>query len=175
MTKNPSHLFSELISALENLYKPAGITVTAQPLRETESVEYEACRLSFDGKIVLFRKAKITPKKIGQFVTLWKRTTKKSEIAPFDETDEIEWVIIRVSEKTHNGHFLFNQKILLEKDIFSANGTGGKRALRVYPPWNPPTSAQALKTQKWQLQYFFSLNDNPLSIIKQIKKLLKTE
>lgn len=40
---------------------------------EPESKEYDACRFKLNGLNIISRKAKITPKKIGQFVTFWKR------------------------------------------------------------------------------------------------------
>nr|WGE07832.1 MepB family protein [Bacillus subtilis] len=38
----------------------------------------------------------------------------------------------------------------------SHNSKKGKTAFRVYPPWTEPVSKQAVKTQQWQLRYFFS-------------------
>jgi len=39
-----------------------------------KSVEYEACIFRLNDFFVRFGVSKITPTKIGQFVTLWKRT-----------------------------------------------------------------------------------------------------
>jgi|GEM_PF-3635531 len=48
------------------------------------------------------------------------------------------------------------------------HGKKGKMAIRVYPPWTTPTVKQAIKTQQWQLQYFFSFNTNiKLSVVEQ--------
>lgn len=45
----------------------------------------------------------------------------------------------------------------------SKNGEGGKRAIRVYPPWDKTINQQAQKTQKWQLEYFLGIpNDRPV-------------
>lgn len=167
------NLPNELSLILTTLSKTQEITVTAKPLLEAESEEYLAYRLSLNNKNALFRKAKITPKKIGQFVTLWKRPTAHDEIAPFDKTDEIEWIIINASEKNFTGYFIFNQELLFQKNIFSYDKKNGKRALRVYPPWSLPTSAQALKTQKWQLPFFIDLNQNETAVIEKVKKLFK--
>lgn len=41
--------------------------------REVASSEYGACRLGLDDYTIVFRVAKTTPTKIGQFVTIWKR------------------------------------------------------------------------------------------------------
>ena len=47
---------------------------------EKESSEYCAHRFEINNKKILFRQAKITPTKIGQFVTLWKRNKTKNVI-----------------------------------------------------------------------------------------------
>ncbi|MEC0126550.1 MepB family protein [Paenibacillus pabuli] len=54
--------------------------------------------------------------------------------------------------RTYIGHFVFPKHVLLQRDIISDQGKGGKRAIRVYPPWDKPTSKQALNTQQWQLE-----------------------
>lgn len=51
----------------------------------------------------------------------------------------------------------FQKNVLLQRDIVSDQGKGGKRAIRVYPPWDKPTSNQAQKTQQWQLEYFLEV------------------
>ncbi|TRW95625.1 MepB family protein [Flavobacterium gawalongense] len=41
----------------------------------------------------------------------------------------------------------------------------GKRAIRVYPPWDTTTNKQAQKTQKWQLDYFLEIPlDKPINL-----------
>jgi len=39
----------------------------------SESKAYNACRFVANGMQLAFRSSKITPKKIGQFVSIWKR------------------------------------------------------------------------------------------------------
>ncbi len=73
-----------LIFAIQNIYEPSGVKVTDSPLREAESSEYGACRLGLNYHNAVLREAKTTPTKIGQFVTIWKRQTADSEIAPLD-------------------------------------------------------------------------------------------
>lgn len=120
---------------------------------EHESAEYNACQLLLNDKKVLFRTAKTTPTKIGQFVTLWKRTP-KGPIAPFAIEDNFDLVIVNTKTENHFGQFVFPKTILIEKGVFSTDLKEGKRAIRVYPPWNKTTSKQAQKTQQWQLEYF---------------------
>ncbi|WCM59207.1 MepB family protein [Paenibacillus polymyxa] len=54
---------------------------------------------------------------------------------------------------------------LIKHKILSSKGEGGKRAIRIYPPWDTPTSLQAQKTQTWQLKYFLNIPVNePIDI-----------
>lgn len=129
---------------------------------EKESSDYDACQLLLNDKKALFRTAKTTPTKIGQFVTLWKRTP-KGPIAPFTMEDGFELVIINTKTENHFGQFVFPKTILIEKGIFSTDSKEGKRALRVYPPWDKTTSKQAQKTQQWQLEYFIAIPFDPTS------------
>lgn len=123
---------------------------------EKESAIYNACQLQLNGKKILFRTAKTTPTKTGQFVTLWKRTA-NGPIAPFAIEDGFDLVIINTKTENHFGQFVFPAALLIEKAIFSTHLKEGKRALRVYPPWDKTTSKQAKKTQQWQLEYFTAI------------------
>jgi hypothetical protein len=167
------HLPYDLVAALRDVYKPAGIKVTDAVLREPESSEYGACRLGLDGHTIVFRVAKTTPTKIGQFVTIWKRPTTRDEIAPLDINDGVAFVVISVFDATHRGQFVFDQKILIKKGIMSCNGSGGKRAIRVYPPWTKPVVREAIKTQQWQLQYFLPLEQSGTADSENVRKLFK--
>ena len=109
-----------------------------------------------EGNSVIRRIAKITPTKLGLFVTLWKRPVPGGVIMPFDSTDDIDFIVVNVAEKNDAGQFIFDRKTLIAQGVMSTNGKGGKRALRVYPPWTKPQNKQALKTQEWQLEHFFA-------------------
>lgn len=124
-----------------------------QPLIETESAEYNACQFELNNLFVRFRVSKITPTKVGQFVTLWKRNG-NGPIQPFDSTDSLDLVIISSRNENHFGQFIFPKAVLCEQGIISHNGKEGKRAIRVYPPWDNAINKQAQRTQKWQLNYF---------------------
>lgn len=123
---------------------------------EREGSEYGACSFKLNSMFVRFRVAKITPIKIGQFVTLWKRT-KNGPIQPYDVTDEVDLFIISVRKDNQFGLFIFPKSILLQHKIISNNDQRGKLAIRVYPPWDIAISVQAKKTQTWQLPYFLEL------------------
>jgi hypothetical protein len=126
---------------------------------EKESSEYCAHRFEINGLKIVFRQAKITPTKTGQFVTLWKRKTEKSPIEPFEIADEVAFFVINVKTDLRFGQFVFPKLVLVEKGIVS-DKKEGKRAIRVYPPWNLTESKQAQRTQKWQLDYFLEIPIN---------------
>ncbi|MGZ7458962.1 MepB family protein [Pseudomonas sp. Ma2-10] len=162
---------TDLIAAIERIYKPAGMTLTDEVRREEESAEYGACRFGLDGQTIVYRVAKTTPTKIGQFVTLWKRPTPAGEIAPLDTGDGVAFVVVSVADETHWGQFVFDQKILAAKGVMSIDGDGGKRAIRVYPPWVRPVAKQAIRTQQWQLKYFLALEQNGSADAVQVGRL----
>lgn len=150
------HVPTDLITAIQKAYKPLGLSVR-EITTEQESSAYGACNFLLENKQVKFRVAKITPTKIGQFVTLWKRADDASAIMPFDEADTIDLFICSVRKESEMGQFVFPKSALIEHGYVSKNGSGGKRAIRLYPPWDTPESAQALKTQRWQAIYFISI------------------
>lgn len=125
-------------------------------LMEKESAEYDACKFQLNGLKIVFRSAKTTPTKIGQFVTLWKRK-QDGPIQPYDVSDDFDWVVISAKTDTHFGQFVFPQTVLVHHRIITSEGKEGKRGFRVYPPWDATISKQAQASQKWQLDYFLSI------------------
>jgi hypothetical protein len=123
---------------------------------ENESSEYCAYRFEINNQKIVFRQAKITPTKIGQFVTLWKRKTDKSAIEPFEISDTIDLFVINVKTETDFGQFIFPKSVLVEQGIIT-DKKEGKRGFRVYPIWDLTESKQSKKTQKWQLDYFLKI------------------
>jgi hypothetical protein len=140
-----------------------------QPVLEPESSEYGACTFALNDLNIRYRTAKITPTKTGQFVTLWKRID-HGPIQPFDSTDQIDLFIISVRKDDHFGLFIFPKSVLVVKEIVS-DKKEGKRAIRVYPPWDITTSKQAQKTQKWQLDYFLKTPQNQTIDLNRAKIL----
>ncbi|MCX5923460.1 MAG: MepB family protein [Candidatus Dependentiae bacterium] len=128
-------------------------------VQEPESKEYGACQFTIQNKKAAFRIAKITPTKVGQFVTFWKRS-QAGPIAPFDESDSIDLFIVSVRDGDKFGQFIFPKSVLIEHDIMSKNHIGGKRAIRVYPSWDKTDNKQAIRTQSWQLKYFYEISNN---------------
>ncbi len=159
--------FPKEFICLEKLISEFDTLKISQTIVESESSEYGACTFTLNNSNILFRTAKITPTKIGQFVTLWKRVA-QGPIQPFESSDSIDFFIISVRKEEHFGLFIFPKSVLIRKEIVS-DKKEGKRAIRVYPPWDITNSKQAQKTQKWQLDYFLEIPQNPVADLNQTK------
>lgn len=124
-----------------------------------ESKEYSACSFLLNENKVIFRKSKVTPKKIGQFVTFWKRSN-LGPIEPYHEKDDFDFFVVNCYLEDNFGQFIFPKTILVQKGIISTEKKEGKRAFRVYPTWEKTTNKQAEKTQSWQKDYFVLFTNN---------------
>ncbi|MEW2136344.1 MepB family protein [Streptomyces sp. NPDC005409] len=155
----------DLLAAKELVYDPCGFTCS-QPVPEAESAEYAAHTFTLDGLAVRFRAARTTPTKVGQFVTVWKRSP-GGPIQPFDVTDPVDLFVISSRDGHHFGQFVFPLDVLHRRGVVSENGSGGKRAFRVYPPWVTTTNRQAGTAQAWQLDHFLHLPpDRPVDVAR---------
>ena len=134
--------------------------------KEKEGLEYDACRFNLNGKKIICRSAKVTPKKVGQFVTFWKRNG-EGDTTAFDESDQIDFYIVLCEDNNRTGQFIFPIYELICKGIVSSENKEGKRGFRVYPKWSEVVSKQAFKTQQWQLNYFTEFGD--FSLIQKNK------
>ena len=139
----------------ERIYDKHNLVLTNLIL-DSESIGYGACSFDLNGKTIEHRVSKITPTKVGQFVTIWKRN-KEGITQPYDTSDELDFIIITTRSENNIGQFILPKSILAEKEIISNQGKGGKRGIRVYPPWDVPTNKQAIKTQEWQTKYFLPI------------------
>ena len=166
-------IHSDLKVMKELVYDKCGFDFTNLK-QNLESKEYEACSFELDGKTVQYRCSKITPTKIGQFVTIWKRNS-KGITEPFDISDKFEFYIIATRQNEKIGLFIFPKAVLYENKILSDKTWGGKRGIRVYPIWDVTTNKQAQKTQLWQTKYFLDISpDNEIDLTKA-KNLLSLE
>ncbi|MDJ0385314.1 MepB family protein [Streptomyces sp. G-G2] len=153
----------DLLAAKALLYDPCGFACS-RPVAEAESSAYAAHGFSVGGLTVRFRVAKVTPTKVGQFVTVWKRSA-GGPIQPFDSTDAIDLFVISARDPHHFGQFVFPMDALRRHGVVAVDGRGGKRAFRVYPPWVTTTNRQAALAQAWQLGYFLHLpEDGPVDV-----------
>jgi hypothetical protein len=151
-------IHSDLLATRELVFSPCRFEFS-QPLIEAQNAEYGAYIFKLNTLTVRFRVAKITPTKVGQFVTLWERIG-DGAIQPYDISDPVDLFVISTRKGNNFGQFVFPKAVLCDQNIISNKGKGGKRAIRVYPPWDKPTSRQAQKTQKWQLKYFIEIPIN---------------
>jgi hypothetical protein len=138
---------------------------------ENESKEYSACTCKLNGVVIKFRSSKITPKKIGQFVTIWKRN-EKGVTEPFNIADDFDFIIISSRKDNNSGQFIFPKAVLYNKGIVAGNNKSGKRGIRVYPPWDKAANKLAEKTQSWQIKYFLPIKNDNLFDIDLAKKLI---
>ena len=153
------------------VYEKCGLKMSDFQI-ETESKEYDACRFELNRWKIISRNSKITPKKVGQFVTFWKRN-ENGIIEPLEETERIDFYAVNVRTEKDFGQFVFPKSVLIKKGIISTAKKEGKRAFRVYPNWDITKNKQAERTQKWQLHYFYEIND--LMDFKKVTELYTTE
>lgn len=140
----------------QQVYDPCGFSFTNFRI-ENEQKEYFACKFCINDSLVICRTAKITPKKVGQFVSCWKRDADTGQTKPFDADDTIDFYVINVQQEGRLGQFVFPASVLIDKRILSTSEQDGKRGFRVYPIWSHPNNKQAVHTQRWQLNYFFEI------------------
>lgn len=169
------HTFTDAIHpdfllAVKMAYEPSGFQATNVQV-EKESADYGALDFQLNGKLCKFRVGKVTPKKAGFFVTIWKRLG-KGPIMPYDLSDPVDYFIVNIHTHDSFGQFIFPKKILAEKGVVSMDGKGGKRAIRVYPPSIVTTSRQAKNTQSWQQDYFLEISQDKSLDILRVQNLL---
>ena len=164
-------IHQDFFDAKNRIYTPCGITCS-QLIIEKESAEYGACTFQLNHFSVRFGVSKITPTKVGQFVTLWKRIG-NNPIQPYDISDPIDFYIVNSQKDDYFGQFIFPKSILCVQSVLSIKGDGGKRAIRVYPPWDKAVNRQAQKTQQWQLEYFLDVSADKEIDSNRLQQLLK--
>lgn len=165
----PAH--GDLLAAKALVYDPCGFTCS-RPVPETEGAAYAAHAFGLDGLSVRFRTAKTTPTKVGQFVTVWKRSP-GGPIQPFDAADPVDLFVIGTRDHDRSGQFVFPKEALRRHGVLSVNGSGGKRAFRVYPPWAATANRQAGRAQEWQLEHFLHLGHGGPVDLARARKLYR--
>lgn len=151
----------------KTVYEPAGLNIH-NLTQDAEGREYAAATFTINETRIIFRRGKVTPKKVGFFVTLWKREAGES-IEPYSTNDPFDCVVISVRSGERLGQFIFPMSVLSDKEIISSDAGEGKLALRVYASWDTPENEMAQTTQAWQSRYFFETV--PGQNLERIKKL----
>ena len=163
------HIFSrrvhpDLLLAEELIYKPSGLVLENLKI-EDEGVDYGAAEFTINNHSIKFRVGKITSTKVGQFVTFWKRIG-KGPILPYDFNDSFDFLMVSARAENHFGQFVFPKAVLCENGIISSSEKEGKRAMRIYPPWDKADNSQAKQTQAWQLQYFIKFSEQDFNLAR---------
>src|SRR5258708_426124 len=87
-----------IFNLLELIYKSNKLIISNLH-KDPESQEYCAYTYILNSTVnsmnILFRVGKITPKKVGQFVTLWKREG-TGPIQPYDLSDTVDLFVINI-------------------------------------------------------------------------------
>lgn len=127
---------------------------------ENQNIEYEGLIFysqTMNSK-VRARLAKKTPKKEGYFVAFWEKDEQANN-TPFKAASSPELLAIVIDDGNKKGVFTIPKEIAIEKQILSTENGRGKMAMRFYPPWCHNLNKTAMRTQKWQLQYFKNLSE----------------
>mmetsp|Transcript_15304 Transcript_15304/g.41928 ORF Transcript_15304/g.41928 Transcript_15304/m.41928 type:complete len:181 (+) Transcript_15304:105-647(+) len=156
------------------LYRRAIIQRTGQIVSrvspDPESKEYGGGHLDLDGIRCYFRKAKITPTKKGQFVTLYERSAETNKIEPIKlNSAKSHKVIIFCVEGDHCGQFVFSPEVLEQAGVLSSNRQKGKLSFRVYPPWVKPDNKTADAARRWQVPHFVPASSSPGAIKRKFE------
>ena len=162
--------FTDLKLFCDQLYKEADLNLSQLVVENENKQSILSLQFRLGPYCCKFRTAKTTPTKVGQFVTFYKRV-EKQPILPYAAEDPFDFLIISCRFGKLLGQFIFPKSLLSKQGILRSEKCEGKRAMRVYPAWDLAENAQAKRSQKWQLDYFFSLS-NPNSIT-QFKELVK--
>lgn len=142
-------------SLLEEYYVTLGFSVDLMRL-ESQNEEYEGRCFVLEGKSVRYRTAKTTPKKVGQFVAIWKKNAENKNEA-FKAEESPDYLIITVYDHYQWGQFIFPKEVLIKQKIYQTVNNKGKMAMRLYPDWVTELNPTAKKTQAWQKEYFINL------------------
>lgn len=160
---------AELQATILQVFEPLGWIVSALR-REPESAEYAAWVFEVNGAEVRFRQARTTPAKAGQFVTIWARVP-AGPIRPFDMADPVALFIVSVCSGEEAGQFVFSKVELQRQGVVSRDGIGGKRAIRVYPPWDVAPNRHAQRSQAWQSEFFLGFGEAGVPDLARAKAL----
>lgn len=146
---------TDILTQIEKaVFIPCGLSIT-QTERDAECEEYHGFNLLCGQHRIKFRQAKLTPKKVGNFVALWKRNAASGETEPFHLSDPFDFYVIAVHDEAQEGFFCFPKAALAQNGVLTFGEKEGKRGFRLYPAWVAPPNRQAQRTQQWQAPYFF--------------------
>ncbi len=158
-----------ILKEANHIYKNLSFKIT-EFKSDLEGQDYEAGYFNINSKRVISRRAKLTPKKIGQFVTLWMRNV-ENQTCPFSVDQYFDMVVINVVNGDLCGQFVFPKDLLENKRIVSSERSAGKRGFRLYAPWDQPESKQAISSKKWQTKYFLDFMLDKKTLMRKAAEL----
>ncbi|MGL4583572.1 MAG: MepB family protein [Flavobacterium sp.] len=151
-------LLKTLITSLNKVFSDEGEddTTISSVQMMSEKNEYRACSFILRDKRIIYREAKVTPKKIGLFVAIWQRNA-VGVTEPYHADDEFDYMMIGVKTDTDTGYFLYPKAVLVNLGIISTETKEGKRGMRIYPKIEDGMNKQALKTYQSQVPFFYKV------------------
>ncbi|WP_109699136.1 MepB family protein [Chitinophaga deserti] len=160
-----------LIHQIERtVFAPCGLAIT-DIVKDAESEEYHGYDLQCNNNIrIKFRLAKLTPKKVGNFVALWKRSS-AGVTEPFEHDDPFDYYLVAVQSENTYGLFFFPKYVLAKNGILTHEGKEGKRGFRLYPDWVKAPNRQAEKTQLWQSPFFIPLEEGDSNAAEKLRHI----
>ena len=99
-------IFAEVSLLEQECYTNCEFTIK-NTILDLESIEYNASSFLLNEHKIIYRKSKETPKKLGQFVTFWKRSA-LGPIEPYNENDDlsnVSRVLMDLDPKSQNKIF----------------------------------------------------------------------
>ena len=159
---------------IDQLLFTATTTHLTELHEDPEAKEYCGYNFQIQNRKFKYRKAKLTPKKVGFFVTLWRRN-QNQQTEPFHESDDFDFYIIHTQDHDRSGYFIFPKSELIRQNILSTDSKEGKRGFRVYPPWSSTQNKQAQKTQSWQTHFFIHSTNEPLQDTAKLNEILNSK
>lgn len=160
------------LKKIEHLLWETNQSHISNVVEDLASKAYLGYQFESNAQTFIFRKSKITPKKNGQFVTLWKRNA-NNESEPYCDNDDVDFYMILSQENEQWGIFLFPKNELIKRHILSTKLKEGKRGFRVYPKWTKPENKQAEKTQTWQNNYFLDFTIEQKDTLMRLAAIIK--
>lgn len=145
---------AQLIKAFEIGYFPFNLK-PRNIILNNEGKDYSSLSFQIQDLKIEYREAKVTPKKLGYFVTLWKRNS-MAKTEPYSFLESIDYYCFGIACNRNFGQFIFPRNILFENGILSSPTHKGKLGFRLYTPSLKLTSEHAKKTQIWQGRYFLN-------------------
>lgn len=120
--------------------------------------DYNSCELEIKNHKIIYRTAKITPKKPGAFVAIWKKDTSNKNI-PFSIEDDFTHMVIYIEEQNNKGVFIFTKQDLTDLGIISHPTCKGKMGVRLYPIWCKNLNKQATNNKDKQSPSFYIIQN----------------